>query len=68
MKTCSYAQRFAVYTSSGKLVKNILRRARRDDNNDKYIFYNKKIHPVYTNKTTPLSVESVLPHIIVDGE
>jgi hypothetical protein len=66
LKICSYTQRFAVFTSSGRLVKNILRKARIDKNNDKYILYNKKTYKVYTNDSTPLTLESILPHIVVE--
>ena len=68
MKICPYTQRFAVFTNSGRLVKNILRKARRYDNGDRYILYNKKKYKVYSNNSTPLNTESVLPHIVVGGE
>jgi hypothetical protein len=66
LKICPYTQRFSIYTTSGKLVKNVLRKARLAENNDKYILYNKKTYKVYTNTTTPLNIESMLPHVVVE--
>jgi len=68
MKIYSYSQKFSVYTKSGKLVKNILRRMRRDKEGKKFILYNKKLYEVYDNHSTPLDMESVLPHIVLEGE
>jgi hypothetical protein len=68
MKICSYSQRFSIYTQSGRLVKNILRRMRRNKEGVRYILYNKTLYKVYDNSTTPLNMESMLPHIVLEGD
>ena len=68
MTICSYSQRFSVYTKSGKLVKNILRRMRQDKEGKKFILYNKKLYEVYDNHSNPLNIESILPVIVLEGE
>ena len=40
---------------------------RRDKEGKKFILYNKKLYEVYDNHSTPLDMESVLPHIVLEG-
>ncbi len=68
MNICLFSQRFSIYTQSGRLVKNILRRMRRDKEGTKFILYNKKLYEVYDNHSNPLNVESLLPVIVLEGE